>query len=127
MLNGRYNSDDPTIDDNKIELVPDFTFKGGMVLGYKKLKASLQYTYVNDHFSDASNAFETPNGISGIIPSYRVWDLGLKYTYRLWSFETGANNFTNTKYFTRRATGYPGPGIIPANPRSFYVTLGYKF
>ncbi len=127
LLNGRYNSEDPTIDGNKIELVPDFTFRGGVNLRYKDLKASLQYTYVNDHFSDATNAFETPNSISGIIPSYAVWDLGLDYTYRAWNLATGVNNLGNAKYFTRRATGYPGPGIIPANPRNVYVTVGYTF
>ena len=33
------------------------------------------------------------------------------------------NNVTNTFYFTRRATGYPGPGIIPSPPRNMYLTL----
>ena len=37
--------------------------------------------------------------------------------------ETGINNLTNTYYFTRRATGYPGPGIIPSPPRNTYITL----
>ena len=34
---------------------------------------------------------------------------------------------TNTIYFTRRAASYPGPGIIPAEPQTFYVSLGVKF
>jgi Fe(3+) dicitrate transport protein len=29
-------------------------------------------------------------------------------------------------YFTRRATGYPGPGIIPSDARSFFVTLSFR-
>jgi Fe(3+) dicitrate transport protein len=33
----------------------------------------------------------------------------------------------NQQYFTQRATGYPGPGIIPALPRSYYMTLELKF
>jgi Fe(3+) dicitrate transport protein len=36
---------------------------------------------------------------------------------------TGVNNIADRAYFTRRATGYPGPGIIPSEGRSFYVTL----
>jgi Fe(3+) dicitrate transport protein len=28
------------------------------------------------------------------------------------------------KYATRRATGYPGPGLMPANGRTFFITLG---
>jgi len=42
-------------------------------------------------------------------------------------FETGLNNIFNKEYFTRRATGYPGPGIIPSPPRNFYLTIQYKF
>jgi Fe(3+) dicitrate transport protein len=30
------------------------------------------------------------------------------------------------KYFTRRAGGYPGPGIMPAEPRNFFITVGVK-
>jgi len=30
------------------------------------------------------------------------------------------------KYFTRRATGYPGPGIIPAKIRNFYFSVGIE-
>jgi len=40
---------------------------------------------------------------------------------------TGVNNLANRKYFTRRADGYPGPGIIPADRRGFYVTVEGKF
>jgi hypothetical protein len=38
--------------------------------------------------------------------------------------ETGSwcTNFTNNSYFKRRATGYPGPGIIPSDTRTFYTT-----
>jgi Fe(3+) dicitrate transport protein len=40
--------------------------------------------------------------------------------------ETGINNIFNEKYFTRRATGYPGPGIIPSPPRNLYTTIQLK-
>ena len=36
------------------------------------------------------------------------------------------NNLANAHYFTRRADSYPGPGIVPADARSFYVTVQYK-
>ena len=41
--------------------------------------------------------------------------------------ETGINNVLDKVYFTRRATGYPGPGIIPSISRNWYVTLQFKF
>lgn len=42
----------------------------------------------------------------------------LRRRYRL---QVSVNNAADTRYFTRRSTGYPGPGIIPAEARSFYV------
>jgi Fe(3+) dicitrate transport protein len=38
----------------------------------------------------------------------------------------GVNNLFNESYFTRRAGGYPGPGLLPANGRTFYFTFGIK-
>ena len=43
------------------------------------------------------------------------------------TFEIGVNNLLNEIYFTRRATGYPGPGIIPSPNRNFYLTTQIKF
>jgi Fe(3+) dicitrate transport protein len=55
-------------------------------------------------------------------------DLSSSYTFtKNIKLEAGINNVLNNSYFTRRATGYPGPGIIPAEPRSFYATLEIKF
>ena len=45
----------------------------------------------------------------------------------MFKLEAGVNNLLNEKYFTRRATGYPGPGIIPSSPRNWYLTLQMKF
>jgi Fe(3+) dicitrate transport protein len=36
------------------------------------------------------------------------------------------NNLSNHMYYTRRADSYPGPGIIPADGRAWYVTLQVK-
>ena len=41
-------------------------------------------------------------------------------------FEFGINNVLNHKYFTRRATGYPGPGIIPSSGTNVYTTIQIK-
>ena len=40
--------------------------------------------------------------------------------------EVGINNLLNELYFTRRATGYPGPGIIPSDKRNCYLSLQVK-
>ena len=36
------------------------------------------------------------------------------------------NNLGNHRYYTRRADSYPGPGIIPADGRAWYMTLQVK-
>lgn len=120
------NSDEPGIEGNDVELVPPINFKTGLTFSHNGFEASYQFSYVAEHFSDASNAIRTPTAIEGIIPSYKVMDLSAKYTYSRFTFEGGVNNLMNEKYFTRRATGYPGPGIIPAKIRNFYLSVGIK-
>ncbi|HEY8402767.1 MAG TPA: TonB-dependent receptor [Cytophagaceae bacterium] len=112
---------------NQVEFVPKLNLKTGARLEYKNLKASFQYTHLSDQFSDATNAEDGGvSGVVGIIPAYSVMDLSLSYEYKRYKIEGSINNLTNQMYFTRRATGYPGPGIIPSDGRSFYLTLQVK-
>ncbi|SHE55837.1 Fe(3+) dicitrate transport protein [Fodinibius roseus] len=120
------NTDEPGIEGNDVELVPPFNFKTGLTFSQGSFEASYQFSYVAEHFSDATNARQTPTAIEGIIPSYKVMDLSAKYRFDRFTLEGGINNLTNEKYFTRRATGYPGPGIIPAKIRNFYITAGIQ-
>ena len=53
-------------------------------------------------------------------------DLTASYTYKQLTFSTSLNNLTNNMYFTRRATGYPGPGIIPAEGLRVTGTLSWQ-
>ena len=36
------------------------------------------------------------------------------------------NNLADAAYFSRRINMYPGPGILPGEGRTLYVTLGLK-
>jgi len=124
------NNDEAGIEGNKVELVPPINIKSGVTYKRGNFGISYLYTYVMEQYSDASNADSTPpvpTAVEGIIPTYFVMDLSVSYGYKFWTFEGGVNNFTDESYFTRRAAGYPGPGIIPANPRNFYVGVGVKF
>ncbi|WP_041627501.1 TonB-dependent receptor [Owenweeksia hongkongensis] len=122
-----HNSEEPAIEGNQVEEVPKVNLKTGWSISYKDIKASLQYSFVSDQYSEATNAETSPTGIYGIIPAYDVLDLSLSYSIKMFNFEGGINNITNNTYFTRRADGYPGPGIITAAPRSIYVGVGVKF
>jgi Fe(3+) dicitrate transport protein len=41
--------------------------------------------------------------------------------------EVNVNNLFDRRYFTRRAGGYPGPGIIPADGRVVAGGLRFMF
>ena len=113
---------------NEVEFVPDFNIKTGIKFGYKNLSVSTQYTYLSDQFTDAFNSVTADlSGVNGLIPAYSVLDFSASYKYKFLTLEAGVNNLLNESYFTRRATGYPGPGIIPSAPRTFYTTVAFKF
>jgi len=115
---------------NKVEFIPTINLKTGTGITYKNFTASAQYTFLSSQFTDASNTeaniINNDRGIEGEIPSYGVLDFSTSYTYKNWKLETGVNNLLNERFFVRRATGYPGPGIIPSEPRAFYTTLQVK-
>ena len=124
-------SDAPNIEGNKVEFVPLVNFKGGTGFGYKNFLSSIQLTYVSSQFTDASNSETDPNdntyGVFGEIPAYYVADFSTSYKWKKLKFEAGVTNFLDNRYFTRRATGYPGPGIIPSDLRSIYFTVELVF
>ncbi|WP_036152868.1 TonB-dependent receptor domain-containing protein [Maribacter forsetii] len=132
LTNSEYlSSEETNVEGNKVEFIPDVNLKTGLNFGYGNLIGSLQYTYLSSQFTDATNAPQDVNdnqrGIEGEIPAYDIMDFSLAYSYKKWKLETGINNLLDNSYFTRRATGYPGPGIIPSEPRTFYTTLQFKF
>lgn len=128
IISSEYTASDQIgVQGNKVEFVPDLNLKTGLKFGYKDLSTSVQYTYLSQQFTDATNSVEANlSGVIGAIPSYDVLDVSLAYSYKRFKLETGINNLLNNAYFTRRATGYPGPGIIPSEPRTWYATLQIK-
>ena len=122
------SSNEPGVEGNEVEFVPKYNFKYGLKFGYKNFTSYLQYSYLSRQFSDSSNSIESNlSGVVGEIPAYSILDISLNYKLGRFKFESGVNNLLNNYYFTRRATGYPGPGIIPSPPRNYYFTLQYKF
>lgn len=127
-IDARYiGSKEPAFQNKKVEFAPNLILKTGLGFRKKKFAASFQYAYTSYQFSDATNAPFTANAIDGIVPAYFVLDLSAEYTInKIFSVYGSVNNLTNNMYFTRRADSYPGPGIIPADARSFYITLQVK-
>ena len=132
FTNSKYlQSNAPNIKGKKVEFVPLINLKAGSTIGYKNFISSMQLSYISAQFSDANNSKTDNNdatyGIFGEIPSYYVADFSAAYKWNHFKFEAGITNFTNNNYFTRRATGYPGPGIIPSDNRTFYTSLEFVF
>ena len=120
------DSDEPAYNNKKVELVPPISIKSGLSIGNEKYSLSYQFSYTKEHFSDATNSESHPHGIVGLIPTYYIMDFSGKVSIKKMQMEFGINNITNINYFTRRATGYPGPGIIPSIPRNFYLCIQIK-
>lgn len=129
-INANYiRSKEPNYVNKKVEYVSSIILKSGLKYRYKGWSVQIQGSYNSEQFSDASNAIE-PSGdaVIGLIPSYFVFDFSGRYAFeKHFQIEIGVNNFTNQKYFTRRATGYPGPGILPSDGINAYLTFQYKF
>lgn len=98
----------------------------GMIISTPKISTTLQWNHTGDSYGDASNAVSSSDPVAGYIPAYNVLDFsGTIKLSQVW-LKVGINNLTNRSYFTRRTDEYPGPGIIPAVGRSYYVGFTIK-
>lgn len=123
------NHQDANTKGKKVENAPQDILRTGLSIGYKGFLFTTQLSHVAASFSDANNT-TTPstNGNIGVIPSYSIIDLTVSYKFsKKMHIKAGMNNMNDTRYFTRRAGGYPGPGALPADGRNFFISVGAKF
>ena len=129
--NATYSSDhkDANTRGKKVENAPTDIFRGGISYGYKNFLLTAQLSFVGASFSDANNTYvASANGNTGRIPSYSITDLTGSYKFsKIVQLKAGINNLLDERYFTRRAGGYPGPGALPADGRSLFISIGAKF
>ncbi|MGN6249572.1 MAG: TonB-dependent receptor family protein [Ginsengibacter sp.] len=112
---------------NRVEAAAREIERAGIIFSNKHLSATFQFNYTGDSYGDASNVKYSGNPAAGYIPAYTVFDLSATYRINNYSIKAGINNLSDESYFTRRTDEYPGPGIIPATGRSFYVGFSAKF
>jgi Fe(3+) dicitrate transport protein len=126
----KYGSDhkDAATKGKRVENAPKNIFRGGLSAGYKSFLLTTQVSRVGETFSDANNTLlPTANAQNGLIPAYTIIDLSATYKFsKGLNLKAGINNLADERYFTRRAGGYPGPGALPADGRSFFVSVGAK-
>jgi len=114
---------------NRVENAPRKINRYGATYRIRDFSMTWQMSDIGQAFADASNT-STPNATAtaGLIPAYKVQDLSASLLIsKKYSLKAGINNLTDARYFTRRAGGYPGPGLMPADGRTFYTTLGFRF
>jgi Fe(3+) dicitrate transport protein len=114
-----------SVSGNDVENAPRWIDKSGLELRYKKLFTNFQYSFTGKSFNDAFNTVSSVDGVTGLIPAYHLFDWNVNWQFtRQYHVSASINNLTNEKYFNRRTTFYPGPGILPADGRTFAVSFG---
>lgn len=112
----------------KVEYAPEQIYTIGVNYEYKGFSSTIQTRNSSSVYTDALNT-ETANaaGTVGKINGYQVYDLSASYHFwEHYKIQAGINNLFNTKYATRRSGGYPGPGLLPGEGRTVYVSFGIK-
>ena len=114
---------------NRVENAPRYIHNFGMSWGNNNFSATVQYKMSGRIFTDADNTKEaSTNGQTGILDKYSVLDFSSEYKFlKHYNIRSGINNLSNESYATRRSGGYPGPGILPGEGRTFYISIGAKF
>ncbi len=123
------NDPQKTLVGKKVEYVPQQTQRYGVTYIYKTISATFQLNHIDAVYTDALNT-EKPNAtaIIGKIPAYTIMDASITCGFmKNYNIKAGVNNLANVNYFTRRAGGYPGPGLMPGNGRTVFFSIGAKF
>ena len=118
---------DTSIDGKFVEYASSSIIRTGLQGTYKGFRGSFLVSHTAEQFTDAKNTLSSANATAGKIPAYTVADVTLGYTYDRYTLDVSCNNVFDASYFTRRSGSYPGPGILPAEPRNVFATLRVTF
>ena len=118
-----------SIENKRVENAPQYINRFGVTYYLNQFSGTVQFNSIGDVFTDAANT-EQPNSTStiGKLSGYQIIDASISYKFmERFNLKAGVNNLTDEKYATRRAGGYPGPGIMPGNGRTLYFSVGASF
>jgi len=120
---------DSNLQDKRVENAPRYVHRIGATYLKSGFSATWQWSSVSEVYTDANNTeAASANAQVGKIAGYKVMDLSATYTFRTnYTLRAGINNLTDTQYATRRAGGYPGPGLLPGEGRTWYTGVGLRF
>ncbi len=114
---------------NYVENAPRTINRFGLTYKYNRFSLNFQLNQVGEVYTDALNTeLSNARATIGKINGYQVMDVSCTYLINgKYNVKAGVNNLTDERYATRRAGGYPGPGLLPANGRTLYFSIGVKF
>lgn len=118
-----------SIKDKRVENAPETIHRFGATYFLNRFSATFQLSKVGSVYTDAANT-ELPNtsGTTGKLSGYQVMDASVSYHFlERYNIKAGVNNIADEKYATRRSGGYPGPGIMPGNGRTIFMSIGASF
>ncbi len=118
-----------SIENKRVEYAPENIHRYGLTYKLNGFSFTTQLSDVGSVYTDASNTEIANNiGTIGKLQGYRLIDASFAYTFlEKYLIKAGVNNLTDQKYSTRRAGGYPGPGLLPGNARTYFITVGANF
>ena len=118
-----------TLSGKRVENAPTYIHRIGTNYIFHNFSLTWQMSMVSDIYTDAANTeLPTANGQVGKLDGYRVMDLSATYKFlKYYNIKASVNNLTNVSYASRRSGGYPGPGVLPNEGRTYYFSLGFKF
>jgi Fe(3+) dicitrate transport protein len=115
---------------NRVEGVPRWIVRSGLtasgaVAGERAWSASLLTSYTAASYADPLNTVApTANGARGRVPAYTLVDLDGGVSVAPWlRVGAGVSNALDARYFTKRPTFYPGPGVWPSDGRTVRVSV----
>jgi Fe(3+) dicitrate transport protein len=112
----------------RVEYAPEWNVRTGLNYRHKWLAATLSWNYMDEVYTDAKNSAVNAAATVGPLAAYQLWDFGCTVILpKNFTVKAAVNNIADVRYATRRAGGYPGPGIIPGEGRSFALGLTMKF
>jgi len=112
---------------NYLEGTPEYINRTGLTYLNSHISSTLQFSYVSQYYTDANNTVFNATGLSGLVPAYHVFDWSFNYSFlKNYHIFSSINNVLDAKYFTRRITILPGPGILPSDGRTFNIGFGVK-
>lgn len=123
---GNLNKD---IHGNKVESAPDLITRNGATFRMSRFSIAALFSYTAATYADALNTVQPAAGTGavGLVPSYSLLDINAGFRLsKMLELKLNASNITNRRYFTKRPSFYPGPGIWPSDGCNFSASVVIK-